>query len=109
MNSAPAMPAAVGELVIARMRSGKTTPEAVLPRVETNWPLQSSMKSRLRRREGSGAPGGCSGGADVDTSTRLMLAHLSAVYPRLADVAVQGDGYRHGEEAGRESSHRRRH
>src|SRR5437867_3309156 len=38
-----------------------------------------------------------------------MLALLSAVYPRPADVAVQGDGYRHGEEAGREGSHRRYH
>src|SRR5689334_5583030 len=39
-------------------------------------------------------------------STTLMLALLSAVYPRPADVAVQGDGYGQGEEAGREGAHR---
>jgi hypothetical protein len=40
---APAMPAASGELVRARMRSGMTIVDAVDPRVETTWPLQRSM------------------------------------------------------------------
>jgi hypothetical protein len=42
-RSAPAMPAASGELVNARMRSGMTTVEAVDPRVETTCPLHRSM------------------------------------------------------------------
>jgi hypothetical protein len=42
-ESAPAIPAAVGELVMNRTSSGMTIPEAVLPTVETTCPLQRSM------------------------------------------------------------------
>jgi hypothetical protein len=42
-RSAPAMPAASGEAVIARMSSGTTTCEAVVPSVDATCALQRSM------------------------------------------------------------------
>src|SRR5688500_12949888 len=53
-RSAPAMPAAVGESVIARMSRGKITCDAIEPSVETTCPPQRSMKSRFCSNRGGG-------------------------------------------------------
>src|SRR4051812_23743004 len=80
------MPAAAGDPVIARINSGKTTPEAVLPTVEISCPPHSSMKSRLSHKGCKGFAAGSTYGAGAGTAapwTAPISATSTSLYAGL--------------------------